>query len=85
MNFLILLTIPWLIILSKNNHYKSVRIIGAVFAIIASVAWMSERIALEPNMASGLVGQVAAQGKWIVLVLVVLAGVSTLKLNSRTI
>ena len=83
--FLILLTIPWLIILSKNNHYKSVRIIGAVFALIASVAWMSERIALQPNTASDLVGQVAAQGKWIVLVLVVLAGVSTLKLNSRTI
>ncbi|MBI1228011.1 MAG: HupE/UreJ family protein [Bacteroidetes bacterium] len=82
--FVILLTMPWLIILAKNKFYHIWRISGAIFAIIASLAWTIERITDTPNMVSIFVQQIFNQGKWIILVLPVLAAVSYLVLRYKS-
>lgn len=71
--FVVLLTMPWLIVLSKNNHLKWVRIAGATVALVAAIAWLVERVQLKPNMVSKLVEQFLSHGKWIVLFLMLLA------------
>jgi hypothetical protein len=48
--FVIALTIPWLILLSQTAAYRWVRLGGAVFAGIASVGWMANRISGQPNL-----------------------------------
>ncbi|MCB0641529.1 MAG: HupE/UreJ family protein, partial [Phaeodactylibacter sp.] len=74
---IIFLTIPWLILLSKNGHYKYLRIAGAVVAIVASLAWIIERWQLEPNRISTLVEQGFQQGRWLLLLLMAAAILST--------
>jgi hypothetical protein len=74
--FVILLFVPWLIILSGNRMYKFIRVAGAVFAIIASLAWIAERTLQTPNKIAGIVEGVAVHGQWIVLVLALMAAVS---------
>ncbi len=64
--FVIAISVPWLIILSKKSLYKYVRITGAVFAAIAAIAWMLQRYLQRSNPFSTIVDQIAAQGKWII-------------------
>ncbi|MFT3822825.1 MAG: HupE/UreJ family protein [Chitinophagaceae bacterium] len=71
--FVIGITVPWLIILSKQPVYRYVRIAGAVFAAIAAIAWMHQRSFQQNNPLSTIVDQVAAQGKWIVAAIALLA------------
>jgi hypothetical protein len=47
--FVIALIVPWLILLSRSAIYKGVRIAGALFAGIAALAWMMERIMEKAN------------------------------------
>jgi len=42
--FVVALTVPWLIILSKKTIYKPVRITGAVLATLAAIVWIIQRI-----------------------------------------
>ena len=42
--FVMVITMPWLIMLSRTTHYSILRIGGAGFAIIASLAWIFERV-----------------------------------------
>ena len=67
--FVVLLTFPWLLILSATALYKWVRIAGATIAGIASIAWITERVSLKPNFASQIVQQAASHGKYFVLFL----------------
>jgi hypothetical protein len=39
----ILLTVPWLILLSRTTFYHNIRWVGAIFAAVAAIAWMLER------------------------------------------
>lgn len=71
--FVLVLTMPWLVILSRSNWYTWVRIVGAILAIIAALAWATERIFLTPNKVSTLMQQIADWGKWLVLALMILA------------
>lgn len=71
--FVIVLTMPWIIALSKNDHLKWIRISGAVLAVIAALAWMIERINLQPNIVSISVERILSQGKWIVLFLMLIS------------
>lgn len=71
--FVILITMPWLILLCKNHQYSGLRITGALFALAASLAWMAERITGEPNWFSNLIVLLATQGRWLVLLLAVWA------------
>ena len=74
--FVIAVTVPWLIVLSKKSIYRYVRITGAVFAAIASVAWMLQRYLQKANPLSNIVDDIAAQGKWMVVGLALLAMVA---------
>ncbi|MBS1935974.1 MAG: HupE/UreJ family protein [Bacteroidetes bacterium] len=42
--------VPWLIILSKKELYKWIRMICSITAGIAAVAWIAERISLTENI-----------------------------------
>jgi hypothetical protein len=48
--FVILLTIPWLVLLSRTRAYVWVRCGGAGLAAIASLGWMVNRFSGEPNL-----------------------------------
>jgi hypothetical protein len=74
--FVIAITIPWLIILSRTKAYDWVRITGALFAVIASVAWIVERITLKSNPISVIVTRASAQAQWIILLLATIAVLS---------
>lgn len=76
--FVIILTVPWLIILSQHPAYKWFRITGAIIAIIASLAWMVERITLSPNVIASFIQTLAEQSKWLLLGLAGLAVISWL-------
>jgi hypothetical protein len=76
--FVIICTIPWLILLAHYSFYSFVRIIGALIAIIASIGWLAERISMEPNFILLGVQTAAANGKWIVLGLAFIGIVSSL-------
>lgn len=71
--FVILSTVPWLMVLSKNNSYHRLRRIGATCAAVASIAWIIERITNHQNMISKVVEQIALEGKWFVLGLACIA------------
>ncbi len=42
--FVVAITVPWLIILSKKTIYTPVRITGAIFASLAAIVWIIQRI-----------------------------------------
>ena len=67
--FVIVCTIPWLIVLSKKKSFQWIRMTGASIAIVASLSWMAERISGQSNHVSKLVEIVAAESKWILLFL----------------
>jgi hypothetical protein len=82
--FVILCIVPWLVVLSKNNFYQWLRIAGATCAIIASLAWIMERITNHSNAISNMVQQIAAEGKWIIAGLALLAIVSFFKKDTSS-
>lgn len=47
--FIILLTIPWLMLLSRTKAYGIIRLTGAFLAAVAAIAWVIERITGQPN------------------------------------
>ncbi len=49
----IALIVPWLILLNLTGFYKWIRIGGAVFAAVAAVAWIAERVSGTPNAVGG--------------------------------
>ena len=74
--FVIAITIPWLIILSRTAIYRLVRITGALFAGIAAIGWIIERLTLQPNFVTLFVTTLADYAKWIVLILALLSFIS---------
>ncbi len=42
-------TLPALLLLSRTKYYAVFRIVGAAFAVVASCAWISERVLDRPN------------------------------------
>lgn len=76
--FVVICTVPWLIILSRNNTYTWLRVSGAVIAIIASLAWAAERITSQTNSISISIKKVADHPSWLLIGLAVLAGGSFL-------
>jgi hypothetical protein len=78
--FVVAVTIPWLIILSRSIAiYNYVRIIGAILAGIAAVGWIIERVTSKPNLISTFVVNTADYAKWIIVLLAVLAFLSIVK------
>ncbi len=58
--FIILATIPWLILLSRTPAYSFFRIVGATVTAVAAVAWLFERAAGWNNPIGSYVELVAA-------------------------
>lgn len=71
--FVIAITIPWLILLSKTKVYDYVRSFGAMFSIMAAIAWIVERITTSSNPVSDFVTKAAAEAQWVILFLAVLS------------
>ena len=71
--FVILVTIPWLIVLSDKSIYQYLRIIGASAAMIAALGWMIERMTSEQNFITKSVELAAKQGQWFLAGLAILS------------
>ncbi len=69
--FIVLITVPWLILLSRTPLYKWVRITGALMAGIASLAWITERSLGKPNWTTGLVQSATQYAGWCIATLAV--------------
>ena len=71
--FVIGLTIPWLILLSRTPVYPIVRQTGAVLAGIAAVAWVVERVTNQSNQLTDIVAQLADYAPYALVLLILLA------------
>lgn len=71
--FVIALTMPWLLVLSRTPAYSAVRVAGALAAAGAALAWLAERIFNQPNPLAALVARVAHFGPWLLAGLAVAA------------
>jgi HupE / UreJ protein len=71
--FVVIITIPWLILLSKTAVYKWVRIAGAALAAIAAVAWIAERSWGKANFITILIQHIAPNAYWAIILLAVFA------------
>jgi hypothetical protein len=57
--------LPSLILMSRTRAYRYLRIGGAVFAGVASVGWIAERLFGVPNPVGGVVDLIAHHAAWI--------------------
>ena len=74
--FVIALTIPWLMLLSRTPAYRSIRLMGALLAAVAAMAWIIERVSGQANGVTVLVSQLASWAPWL------LAGLAAIALTS---
>lgn len=59
--FLILVLLPVLILVSKRtSYYAYLRMAGACMAMVASLAWILERVTTQPNAVTTLIQQIMA-------------------------
>lgn len=69
--FVVGLTVPWLILLSRTPAYSTVRMVGAVCAAGAAMAWIAERALLQTTPFSSALEHVANLAPWLLAVLAV--------------
>lgn len=74
--FVIALVVPWLILLSQTAFYKWIRIAGAVFAAVAAVAWIAERVSGNSNAIAGFIQNIAQYAHFGILMLALLAALA---------
>ncbi|MBB3111451.1 hypothetical protein FHS18_003519 [Paenibacillus phyllosphaerae] len=74
----IAVTIPWLMMLSVTRVFPAVRILGALLAATASLAWLSERVTGQENPLSKLVNSAAGYAHWLVVLIAVTAVIATI-------
>lgn len=67
--FVIMIVMPWILILSKDKIYTYFRFFGAIFAAIASIAWILERYSEKSNWVSIFIQKILEQSIWIVFTL----------------
>jgi HupE / UreJ protein len=71
--FIIILTFPFLLLLSRSSFYFIFRNIGAVLVAISAIAWMIERITNQGNFVTHFVENVANQAIWLLFGLISLS------------
>lgn len=71
--FIIGLTIPWLILLSHTPAYPYVRVIGALLAGTAAIAWIVERTTDQSNVVTRLLESERTKAIWLLTALAILA------------
>ncbi|MGI4823357.1 MAG: HupE/UreJ family protein [Janthinobacterium lividum] len=74
--FIIALTMPWLLLLSRTPAYPVVRVGGALLAGVAAVAWLAERLLGQANPLTRLIGQAVPYAPWLLGTLALTALVS---------
>jgi len=79
--FIIALTIPWLLLLSRTPAYQVVRLVGALLAGVAAVAWVIERLTNQSNGLTKGVEQLAAYAPYGLALLALLALLLTWRQN----
>jgi hypothetical protein len=65
------LVVPWLILLSRTPDYTGVRVVGAVGAAIAALAWIIERTLLTGSPFSAAVERASHLAPWLLALLAV--------------
>lgn len=80
--FVVAATMPSLLLLSRTRAYSAVRTAAALFAGVASLGWIAERLFNLPNSIDTLVENVAHQAIWIAYALLV-SGVASWCLRHR--
>jgi hypothetical protein len=75
--FVLICIVPWLMLMSRYPLYRYVRIVFGLFAFVASIGWVTERVAEEPNILSEYTEIVLSNGKWL------LAGIVSLALGNE--
>jgi hypothetical protein len=76
--FIVALIVPWLIILSRGKNYAIIRATGGIIAIVASLAWIIERVSGRPNIISTNMQLLFDQGIWFIAGLACIAIISLL-------
>jgi hypothetical protein len=76
--FVVLVTIPWLILISQTPLYQYVRVGGAIISGIIAIAWILERATQTPNFVSAFVNKMAERAHWAIVILAALALISIL-------
>lgn len=71
--FVIALTIPWLLLLSRTPAYRPVRLIGAFLGAVAAIAWIAERVSGQANGVTVLAGQITTWAPWLLVSLAIFA------------
>ncbi|MFD1145279.1 HupE/UreJ family protein [Larkinella insperata] len=80
--FVIVLTIPWLMLLSRTPAYPAVRLTGALLAAVAALAWVAERVSGRVNPLTRGIEQAATQAPCLLALLALLALFCTWRTNS---
>lgn len=62
--FIVLLTVPWLMLLSTTAFYKWIRIAGGVIAAVVALAWVAERSVGKPNWITDFVRSATQYAGW---------------------
>jgi hypothetical protein len=73
-------TLPSLLLLSRTPAYSIFRIGGALFASVASIGWIAERLLNLHNSVDLLVGAIAHRAFWIAALLLLASLVFRLSL-----
>lgn len=71
--FVVLITVPWLIVLSSYRIYQWVRLTGGLLAGIAAIAWILERATGDVNLLTKHLDLITTHGNYLVLGLAILA------------
>lgn len=82
--FVIAVTMPWLILISRTPHYSYIRIGGASFAIIASLNWLFERSFNTSTLVSSVVETLADYAVYLIGIFAVVSVIIHLLSRVRT-
>ena len=80
---IIILTVPWLLLLSRTSAYSAVRVSGAGLASLAALAWLIERLSGQPNTLTILIAQAIPYAFWLLGGLVLIAALSFWRTQSH--
>lgn len=78
------MTIPWLFLLSRTPTYPVVRVGGALFAMVASFAWVVERLSDQANIITHLLESERSKMAWLVVALAIFALWSSWRFRKET-
>jgi len=81
--FIILIIAPWLILLSRTRYYNWVRVPSAIFAAVAALGWIIERVSGNANAITIALNNVSAYAPRLIILLAIAACVLSVKIKSR--